>query len=149
MSQGEQGEDGRLVRAWCEIPRLLLLCIQRQMPTDCASQIQSKDESPTKRAYGSEQWMGICQAEAKARGVYMRMGGLLSSCKYEATAPCNGQMATLTNTHVYMEVLEESQDEDCQPCKVWYRQVPSLYVGQQPSWILACSRQSYFDEGYQ
>ena len=23
--------------------------------------------------------------------------------------------------HVYMEVLEESQDEDCQPRKVWYR----------------------------
>ena len=23
--------------------------------------------------------------------------------------------------HVYMEVLEESQDEDCQPRKVWYK----------------------------
>ena len=60
IPQGEQGKDGRLVCAWCEIPRLLLLCIQRQMPTDGASQIQSKDESPTKRAYESEQWMGIC-----------------------------------------------------------------------------------------
>ena len=29
--------------------------------------------------------------------------------------------AAQTNTHVYMEVLEESQDEDCQPRKVWYR----------------------------
>ena len=91
------------------------------MPTDCASQIQSKDESQTKGTYESEQWMGIWKTEAKARGIHTRMGGVLSSCKYEATTPWNGQMAAQTNTHVYMEVLEESQDEDCQPRKVWYR----------------------------
>ena len=49
------------------------------------------------------------------------MGGLLSSCQYEATASENGRMAAQTNTYVYMEVLEESQDEDCQSRKVWYR----------------------------
>ena len=91
------------------------------MPTDGASQIQDKNESQAKGTYESKQWMGICQAEAESKGIHTRMGGLLSSSQYEATASENGRMAAQTNTYVYMEVLEESQDEDCQSRKVWYR----------------------------
>ena len=49
----------------CEIPWLLLLCNERQMPTYGASKSQSQDESQTQGVDFPKQWLGICQEEAK------------------------------------------------------------------------------------
>ena len=50
-----------------EIPRLLLLCDERQMPTHGTPQIQSQDEVKAKRTYKSQQRMGICQEKQKLK----------------------------------------------------------------------------------
>jgi len=39
-------------------------------------------------------------------------------------------VAKATATYVYMEVVEEGENENCQLDKVWYRQIPGLHVGQ-------------------
>ena len=68
-----------------EIPRLLLLCDERQMPTHGTPQIQSQDEVKAKRTYKSQQRMGTFQEKAEAERIHKRVGRLLSSCQYEAS----------------------------------------------------------------
>ncbi|MDW4805410.1 hypothetical protein NQ363_26960, partial [Escherichia coli] len=67
------------------IPWLFLLCDERQMPTHGTSQVQSQDEVKAKRIDESQQWMGICQEEAKAERIHKRLGRLLSPCQYETS----------------------------------------------------------------
>ena len=85
ISQSQQGKDRCVVCARSEIPRLLLLCDERQMPTYGASKVQSKDEIKTERTDKSQQWVGICQEKAKAERIHKRVGRLLSSCQYETS----------------------------------------------------------------
>ena len=80
ISQSQQGEDRSVVCAWGEIPRLLLLCDERQMPTLGTSKVQSQNEVKVERTDKSQQRMGICQEEAKAERIHKRLGRLLSSC---------------------------------------------------------------------
>ena len=54
ISQSQQGEDRSVLCARSEIPRLLLLCDERQMPTHGASKVQSQDEITTKRTDKSQ-----------------------------------------------------------------------------------------------
>ena len=77
---------------WSEIPRLLLLCDERQMPTHGTPKIQSQDEVKAKRTDKSQQWMGVHQEEAKAERIYKRVGRLLSPCQHEASLVCNRRM---------------------------------------------------------
>ena len=118
--KGEQGEDSRLVCAWCEIPRLLLLCIQRQMPTDCASQIQSKDEKRLKEltnrsnGWGYEKWKQKLEEYIRGWVGYYHLANmkqlLLETDKW-------------LRRRIRMCIWKswrESQDENCQPRKVWY-----------------------------
>ena len=48
-----------------EIPWLLLLCNERQMPTHGASKRQTQDESQTQGVDFPKQWLGTCQEKAK------------------------------------------------------------------------------------
>ena len=41
ISQSQQGKERSVIRAWSEIPRLLLLCDERQMPTHGAFKVTS------------------------------------------------------------------------------------------------------------
>ena len=56
ISQSQQGKDRSVVCARSEIPRLLLLCAERQRPTRGASQVQSQDEVKAKRTSRSNGW---------------------------------------------------------------------------------------------
>ena len=38
---------------------------------------KAKMKAKLKETYESEQWMGICQTEAKAKGIHTRLGGVL------------------------------------------------------------------------
>ena len=64
-SEGEQGQDSCVLCARCEIPWLLLLCNERQMPTHGTPKSQIQDESQTQGVDFPKQWLGICQEEAK------------------------------------------------------------------------------------
>ena len=78
-------KDRSVVCARSEIPRLLLLCDERQMPTHGTSKVQSQNEVKVERTDKSQQRMGICQEEAKAERIHKRVGQLLSPCQYEAS----------------------------------------------------------------
>ena len=78
--KGQQGKDRSVVCAWSEIPRLLLLCYERQMPTHGASKVQSQNEVKVERTDKSQQRLGICQEKAKAERIHKRVGRLLSPC---------------------------------------------------------------------
>ena len=95
--------------------------IAKQMPTHGASKVQSQDEITTKRTDKSQQRMGICQEEAKDERIHKRLGRLLSPCRYEVSLACNRRMAKAQNTNVYMESLEESQDESGKPRQMRYQ----------------------------
>ena len=49
------------------------------------------------------------------------------------------------NTHVYMEGLEESEDENSQPQTMWCAGLASLSMGEHPSWLLESGRQQARD----
>ena len=85
ISQSQQGKDHSDLCARSEIPRLFLLCDERQMPTHGAFKVQSQDEIKVERADKSQQWVGIRQEKAKAESIHKRMGRLLSPCQYEAS----------------------------------------------------------------
>lgn len=85
ISQSQQGKDRSVVCAMSEIPRLLLLCAERQRPTRGASQVQSQDEVKAKKNK-SQQRMGICQEKTEAERIHTRVGRLLSPCQYEASS---------------------------------------------------------------
>ena len=93
ISQSQQGKDRSVVCARSEIPRLLLLCDKRQMPTHGAPKVQSQDEVKIERIDKSQQWVGICQEKAEAERIHTRLGRLLSPCQYEASLACNRRMA--------------------------------------------------------
>ena len=83
------GKDGRFIRQGCEIPRLFLLCTQRQVPTHRTSKVQGKDEVTTKRTDKSKQWLGLRKEEAETERVHTRMGRLLSPRQNETSLPRN------------------------------------------------------------
>ena len=85
ISQSQQGKDRSIVCARSEIPRLLLLCDERQMPTHGAFKIQSQNEVKVERTDKSQQWLGICQEKAKTERIHKWVGRLLSSCQYETS----------------------------------------------------------------
>ena len=85
------------------------------MPTHGTPQIQGEDEVTTKGTDNSQQRVGLWEEEAETERVYRRLGRVLSPCQYEASLPWNRWMATATNTHVYMEGLEEAKDESGKP----------------------------------
>ena len=106
-----------------EILGLYLLCKKGQMPACGTPESQSQDESQAQRVDFQKQWMGICQEEAKTRGVHKRMGRLLSPSQYETLTYGNRQLAAKTDTHVYMESMETPEDKDKEPHTVRHQQI--------------------------
>ena len=88
------------------------------MPTHGAPKSQIQDESQTKGIDDPKQWLGICQKEAKARGVHKRMGRLLSPCQHETTAHGNGQVAKRRRLRMCIwKSWKRVEDENCQLVK--------------------------------
>lgn len=87
IPQGEQGKYGRFIHQGCEIPRLLLICEQRQIPTHRTSKVQGKDEVTAKVLTSRSNGWRYEKEEAETEEVHTRMGRLLSPCQYEASLP--------------------------------------------------------------
>ena len=90
------------------------------MPTHGTPKSQIQDESQTQGVDFPKQWLGICQEEAKTWRVHKGVGRLLSPRQHETFPHENGRVAKATATYVYMEVVEEGENENCQLDKVWY-----------------------------
>jgi hypothetical protein len=68
------------------------------------------------------------------------MDRLLSSGSNETTVHRNGWVAKTADTHVYMESLEEPQDEDYKPKTMWRVRMASPSMGIYSIRVLACGR---------
>ena len=90
------------------------------MPTHGTPKSQIQDESQTQGVDFPKQWLGICQEEAKTGSVHKGVGRLLSPRQHETFPHENGRVAKATATYVYMEVVEEGENKNCQLGKMRY-----------------------------
>lgn len=65
------------------------------------------------------------------------MGWLLSPCEHETSVSRNRRMVKATDTHVYMESLEEAKDQGGEPNQVWNKHGQCMFNRQCPSELLA------------
>ena len=70
---------------------------------------------------------------------------LLLSCTDKTSLHWNGRMIKKTDTDVYMEIMEESQEQSGKPKEMRCSWLVSLSVKKHSSWLLACSEQLIVD----
>ena len=62
----------------------------------------------------SRKWYGVCAAKRGIEFLCTRLGGMLQAGKDEIHAERHRRMAASSHLYMYMEELEESDDEDSQ-----------------------------------
>ena len=87
------------------------------------SQKLTEDENETQTHYRQEQRDGLRTQESSVTTSHLRMGRILQTCRFQELPHRDGQMATQTDTNVYMEELEETENARQESCQMRYQAV--------------------------
>lgn len=75
--KGQPRKDRSRLHRQTKIPRLRLLCPQRQMPPATASEDRSQISPPPQSHYFEKQWNGVWQAQSRPAAIPARVDGIL------------------------------------------------------------------------
>ena len=83
----------------------------------------------------------ICEAQGGADSDHPRVGNLLSVCRHAQLFGRDRPMATQSNPHVYMEMLETGTHTLQELAEVRYPEGASVAMGEQSQRLLSCCPQ--------
>ena len=110
IPQGEQGKYGRFIHQGCEIPRLLLICEQRQIPTHRTSKVQGKDEVTAKVLTSRSNGWRYEKRKQKPKKYIRGWAGYYHLANMKRLCQKNYEWLR-QRIRMYMECLETPQDQ--------------------------------------
>ncbi len=111
IPQGEQGKYGRFIHQGCEIPRLLLICEQRQIPTHRTSKVQGKDEVTAKVLTSRSNGWRYEKRKQKPKKYIRGWAGYYHLANMKRLCPQKNYEWLRHRIRMYMECLETPQDQ--------------------------------------